>query len=64
MKIYRARIDQPSTLQPLHYLHGKYCIAQDDGGETIRLHFTEGDCHSMEAPRLCITGIKLSSAEN
>jgi hypothetical protein len=64
MKIYRARIDQPSTSQPLHYLHGKYCIVHDGGGKTVRLYFTEGDYHSMEAPRLCITEIKLSAVEN
>jgi len=63
-KLYRAWINQPSTLQPLHHLHGKHCIAQDDGLSIVRLWFTEGDIHSMQAPRECISQILLSSAQD
>jgi len=60
--IYRAWINQPSTDQPLHALHGLRCIAEDTGGATVRLWFAEGDIHSMEALRTCISRIKLSEA--
>ncbi len=55
MHLYRAFINQPSTLQPLHSLHGRTAIAQDLGGDSVQLHFTEGAVESMEAPRLSIS---------
>lgn len=64
MRIYRAWINQPSTFDVLHNLHGKYCIAHDTNERSIRLYFTEGPIHSMESLRECITEVKLSSAEN
>jgi hypothetical protein len=65
-KIYRGVINQPSTLQPLHDMHGKYCIVVDDdsSSKVVRLYFIEGVVHSMMAPRLCVDKIKLSSAED
>lgn len=65
-KIYRAVIDQPSTLQPLHNLHGIYCIVVDDdpSSNDVRIYFTEGDTHSMVVLRLWVSKIKLSSAED
>lgn len=63
MSIYRAKINQPSTLQPLHDRHGERCIVYDIGGEFVTLYFTEGAVHSMEASRLCISRIYLSHAE-
>lgn len=51
MKIYRAIIDQPSTLQPYHHLDGRSAIAVDDGGPTVTLHFTEGNVDRMEVLR-------------
>ena len=60
--IYRALINQPSTLQPLHHLHGQSCIAHDTGGQSVTLHFTEGDIHSMTALRQCISRVHLSAA--
>ena len=63
MKLYRAWINQPSTLQPLHALHGTYCIACDRDGANVHLYFTEGDVHSMVAPRTCIARVYLSDAE-
>ena len=62
-QIYRAWINQPSTLQPLHHLHGKHCIVHDTGDISVTLYFTEGDLHSTTALRQCISKIKLSSAE-
>jgi superfamily II DNA/RNA helicase len=63
MSIYRAFINQPSTLQPLHDRHGQRCIVYDIGGEFVVLYFTEGAVHSMEASRQCISRIYLSDAE-
>jgi hypothetical protein len=62
-KIYRAWINQPSTAQPLHRLHGVTCIAVDNGEPSLTLYFTEGGTHSTTALRECITRVKLSSAE-
>lgn len=63
LKIYRAWINQPSTLQPLHLLHGEYCIAVDDSDfGHVTLYFTEGNTHSCVAPRGCISKVHLSSA--
>lgn len=61
---YRAWINQPSTLDPLHHLHGMKCIAWNDRPGNVRLFFTEGPVHSMDAKPLWITKVKLSSAEN
>ena len=71
-KIYRAWINQPSTLQPtlqpLHHMHGKRCIAVEDRPGNVRLYvrlyFTEGPVHSMDAKPLWISKVKLSSVEN
>jgi hypothetical protein len=62
-KIYRAWINQPSTLQPLHALHGVTCIVHDRGDPSVTLYFTEGAVHSMEAFRTCISRVYLSAAE-
>ena len=59
---YRAWINQPSNLQPLHSEHGKRGIVRDDGGATVRVWFTEGKCHSMEVPRQCVSQLHLSNA--
>lgn len=65
MAIYRAWINQPSTLQPLHSLHGKVCIVHDNdiNSRNVTLYFTEGDVHSMDASRLCVSRVYLSNAE-
>lgn len=60
-RIYRAWINQPSTQQPLHHLHGVTCIAVDDGESTVQLFFTQGDVHSMVASREYVSQIKLSA---
>ena len=61
-KIYRAWINQPSTLQPLHRLHGTHCIAVEDRPGNVRLYFTEGPVHSMDADPICISKVELSAA--
>lgn len=62
MSIYRAWINQPSTLQPLHHLHGTACIVHDTGDQSVTLYFTSGDVHSTTALRQCISRVHLSSA--
>jgi hypothetical protein len=63
-QIYRAWINQPSTLQPLHSLHGTRCIAKDnDDEETVRIWFTSGEVLSMECFKENITKLKLSNAK-
>lgn len=63
MKIYRARVNQPSASQPLHDIDGKFCIAADDGEDKITLYFTEGNTHSIYVPRGYVSRIYLSDAE-
>ena len=60
--MYRARINQPSELQPLHLYHGRVCIAQDAPGPMVDIGFTEGPVHTMRIPKLCISRCSLSSA--
>ena len=59
-RTYRAWINQPSKSQPLHDLHGRYCIVEDTGDVSVRIWFTEGSLHSMQAPRNTISEVKLS----
>jgi hypothetical protein len=61
-ELYRAWVNQPSTLQPRHDLHGRYCVCLDTGADTVRLYFTEGALHSTLAPRECVARVKISSA--
>ena len=65
-QIYRAFINHPSTQQPLHHLHGRYCIAVEDAKNphAVTLYFTEGDLHSTTAFRHWISRVKLSNAED
>jgi hypothetical protein len=63
MQIYRAFFNQPSTLQPLHALHGQRCIVHDTGGDDVTLYFTDGPVHSMTALRQCVSRIYLCSLQ-
>jgi hypothetical protein len=63
MTIYRAWINQPSTQQPLHDLHGTHCIVNDLDDNCVDIYFTEGDVHSMRVSRQCISRVYLSDAE-
>jgi hypothetical protein len=62
MDTYRAFINQPSTLQPLHALHGARCIVQDNGEKTLRVFFTTGPVQSMQIPRICVSRLRISAA--
>lgn len=62
MTTYRAWINQPSTLQSHHKMHGLRCIVQDDGNEYLRVWFTDGDTHSAMVNRSALSRIHISSA--
>lgn len=49
--IYRAWINQPSTLQPFHKMHGAKCIVVDSGDGWVEAWFVEGPLHMTEMPR-------------
>ena len=64
---YRAWIDQPSTLQPHHEMHGVKCIAVDDddtGEGYSTIYFVDGPLHSMTVQRSALVRVKPSSVED
>lgn len=54
----RYWINQPSTLQPLHKLHGQNVIVGDEAKlktqEYVKVYLTKGDVYSMEVPVSCL----------
>lgn len=49
--LQRMWINQPSTHQPLHHLHGVNVLAHREYGETFRIYFLTGAVVSMQAFR-------------
>lgn len=47
----RMWINQPSTLQPLHKLHGTNVLAKRDTDATCRVYFLSGDVVSQQVPK-------------
>lgn len=47
----RMWINQPSTLQPLHSLHGTNVLAHPDTDACYRVYFLSGDVVSQQVPR-------------
>ena len=47
----RMWINQPSTLQSLHHLHGVRVLACPDTDRVDRAYFLSGDVVSMQVPR-------------
>lgn len=47
----RMWINQPSTLQPLHHLHGTNVLAEVEKDGTLRVWFLSGDVIDMQVPR-------------
>lgn len=47
----RMWINQPSTLQPLHKMHGVRVLACPDTDRTMRAYLLSGDIVSMQVPR-------------
>jgi len=50
-ELRRMWINQPSTLQPLHRLHGVRVLARQDTDRTERAYFLSGDIVSMQVLR-------------
>jgi len=55
--LIRMWINQPSSFQLLHRLHGANVIAQPPyrHDKTVTVYFTEGDVVSMLVPKECLT---------
>jgi hypothetical protein len=52
----RATINQPSTLQPLHELHGVQVLASEEiRPGTVLIYFLEGETVSQECPTQAIS---------
>ena len=49
-KPQRCWINQPSTLQPLHHLHGKCVLAVDDTNKMKTIYFLDGEIVSARVP--------------
>lgn len=47
----RMWINQPSTLQPLHGMHGVHVLACPDTDRTTRAYLLSGDVNDMQVPR-------------
>ena len=54
MKPKRMWVNQPSTLQPLHHLHGMNVLAIPDG-DGWQIYFLSGSIISQHAPRLTLS---------
>jgi len=59
----RKWINQPSTLQPLHHLHGTNVIAITEYGNTWRIYFLSGDVVSQQADGLSLSDGWVSQKE-
>ena len=53
--VRRCWINQPSTLQPLHHLHGVRVLATPDYGDSYCVYFVEGDVISASVPGLALS---------
>lgn len=53
--VKRMWINQPSTLQPLHHLHGTNVLAEIEYGDTLRIYFLSGDVVSQHANKLWLS---------
>lgn len=54
-KIERMWINQPSTLQPLHHLHGTNVLASHEYDDTWQVYFLSGGVISMQVLSLCLS---------
>ena len=51
----RMWVNQPSTLQPLHNLHGTNVLAIPEREGIYRIYFLSGPVISQEASTLCLS---------
>lgn len=54
MKVYRAWINQPSTLQPYHKWHGQKVLVVENEND-VRVYFLDGEVISMKIDRLALS---------
>lgn len=52
---FRAWINQPSTLQPLHRLHGTNVLAVEEYTDTYRVYFLSGETISQHVPATALS---------
>jgi len=48
-------INQPSTQQPLHHLHGTNVLAVHEYGYTFYVFFLSGPVHGMQVPMTALS---------
>lgn len=53
--LFRGWINQPSTLQPLHHMHGTNVLAGPDTPATLRVYPVSGPVVSLQVPRQCVS---------
>lgn len=53
--IERMWINQPSTLQPLHHLHGTLVLAEQDTFQTHKVYFLSGAVISQQVPNTALS---------
>lgn len=53
--IIRMWINQPSTLQPFHHLHGCRVLATHEYDDTWRIYFLQGDVISQQISKLALS---------
>lgn len=53
--VQRCWINQPSTNQPLHHLHGTNVLAYQETGQTWRVYFLSGPVISQQVPAECLS---------
>jgi hypothetical protein len=51
----RMWVNQPSTLQPLHALHGTNVLAAPESESLFRVWFLSGETISQQAPRSALS---------
>lgn len=51
----RMWVNQPSTLQPHHALHGERVLVIHEYDDTYQVFFTHGDVVSMQMSGLCLS---------
>lgn len=54
-RLQRMWINQPSTLQPYHELHGVNVLAAPEYDDTYRVYFLSGPIESMQLFRSCLS---------
>lgn len=51
----RMWIDQPSTLQPHHALHGTNVLAEHEFGDTMRIYFLSGAVSNQQISKMALS---------